>query len=387
MPSRLCPHNLQIGRIDAGLGLGKVDSISNVGGIARISHIIGRERARAGRALHIDGGDCFQGAPVFNFFSGEAEIRALSAMGVDAMLIANHEFDAGANNLMVQLQQWATFPALAANYKLEDASQPGASPLEPVFDPFQVFDANGLRVAVIGMANLSSLSSIFDSPNRLGITPLPTAQIAQAYIDLLRPSVDLIVMVSHLGLEHDEDMIQNTTGIDVVLGGHNHIVLQPPKKVRDCSERFDEATGSFYIDVDGPVSGEKLKRYCKPREVVLAHSGAFAKYVGRLDLVLSNAQKDLPARRAATTRSMASRSSRRTSRSFRSTRTSPRIRSSPRCSSPTRSTSMPSPTSTCSSATRPTARAVRRRRAATRRSATWSLRACGCASASRRISR
>ncbi|MBL9024934.1 MAG: bifunctional metallophosphatase/5'-nucleotidase [Myxococcales bacterium] len=292
--SRLFPYNLQIGQVDAGLGLGEVNTIANVGGIARMSHIIGRERARSGRVLHIDGGDCFQGAPVFNFFYGEAEIRSLSAMGADAMLIANHEFDSGARNLGVQLQKWATFPALAANYQLEDPTMPGASPLGTVFEPYQVFDAQGLRVAVIGMANLSSLSSIFDAPNRLGITPLNTTQIAQAYVDLLRPSVDVIVMISHLGLENDEEMIETTTGIDVVLGGHNHIVLQPPKKVRDCSQLFDEEKQSYYIEVDGPTSGEKLRRYCKPRDVVLAHSGAFAKFVGRLDLVVTNDERDLP---------------------------------------------------------------------------------------------
>jgi 5'-nucleotidase / UDP-sugar diphosphatase len=292
--SRLFPYNLQIGQVDAGLGLGEVNTIANVGGIARISHIIGRERARAGRSLHIDGGDCFQGAPVFNFFYGEAEIRSLSAMGADAMLIANHEFDTGAKNLGIQLQKWATFPALAANYQLEDPTMPGASPLGTVFEPFQVFDANGLRVAVIGMANLSSLTSIFDAPNRLGITPLNTTETAQAYIDLLRPSVDVIVMISHLGLENDEEMIETTTGIDVVLGGHNHIVLQPPKRVRDCSERFDEEAQSYYIELAGPEPDKKVRRYCKPRDVVLAHSGAFAKYVGRLDLVVTNDERDLP---------------------------------------------------------------------------------------------
>ena len=45
---------------------------------------VGRERARSGRFLHLDGGDCFQGAPVFNFYRGEAEIRALSACSVRA---------------------------------------------------------------------------------------------------------------------------------------------------------------------------------------------------------------------------------------------------------------------------------------------------------------
>ncbi len=293
--SRLFPYNFQIGQVDAGLGLGEVDSITNVGGVARISHIIGRERARSGRVLHIDGGDCFQGAPVFNFFAGEAEIKSLSSMGVDAMLIANHEFDTGARNLGTQLQKWANFPALAANYQLEDPSMPGASPLGTVFKPFEVYDAEGLRVAVIGLGNLSSLTSIFDSPNRLGITPLNTTQITQAYVDLLRPSVDVVVIVSHLGLDKDEDLIETTTGIDIVLGGHNHIVLQPPKTMRDCSRNFDEDKNSYYVEVAGPDSGEMMRRYCKPRPVTLAHSGAFAKYVGRLDLVLTDDPNDLPA--------------------------------------------------------------------------------------------
>lgn len=297
--SRLFPYNLQIGQVDAGLGLGAVTSIANVGGAARISHIIGRERARASRVLHLDGGDCFQGAPIFNYYAGEAEIRALSAMGVDAMIVANHEFDRGALNLGIQLQNWANYPALAANYLLEDPSMPGNSPLGTVLQPFATFNLENLKVAVIGMGNLSSITSIFEAPNRLGITPLNTIEVAQFYVDLLRPVVDVIVFVTHLGLEVDERMIANTEGIDVVLGGHNHIVLQPPKRVRDCSANVDE-DGRNYIELLSPDDGNpgqpptRVRRYCKPRDVVLAHSGAFAKYVGRLDLVMSNQKDDFP---------------------------------------------------------------------------------------------
>jgi 5'-nucleotidase len=296
MHSRIFPYNFQVGQVDAGLGLGTSGAVVNVGGAARVSHIIGRERARSSRVLHLDGGDCFQGAPVFNFFAGEAEMKTLTAMGADAMIVANHEFDRGALNLARQIQNNASFPVLAANYRLEDPSQPGASPLATVIEPFTTFDLEGLKVGVIGMGNLSSVTSIFDQPNRLGITPLNTTEVAQFYVDLLRPMVDVVVFVTHLGLEYDERMIETTTGIDIVLGGHNHIVLQPPKRVRDCSRYFDEAKQSYYIELDSPNAGEdKVRRYCRPRDVVLAHSGAFAKYVGRLDLVLSNDPHDFEA--------------------------------------------------------------------------------------------
>jgi 5'-nucleotidase len=170
--------------------------------------------------------------------------------------------------------------------------------------------------------------------------------------------VDLVVLVTHLGLDVDQRMIASTTGIDVVLGGHNHIVLQPPKRVADCnqhSETTADGKEKHFILQDPPDAGEqatcstnadcasnqacfgtqgakdigngacgcrhdadcgsnsycegspdhgasaysnapvcKVKRYCTPRDVVLAHSGAFAKFVGRVDLVVSNDKADLP---------------------------------------------------------------------------------------------
>jgi 5'-nucleotidase len=317
--SRLFPYNLQLGQVDAGLGLGQSGQTVDIGGAARVSYIVGRERARAERVLHLDGGDCFQGAPIFNFFSGEAEMRAMGAMGTDAMIVANHEFDRGAYNLGRQLQNWAAFPVLAANYQFADSKQAGAAPLGSIIKPYTVFTLDGLRVGVVGMGNLSTLTSLYDSPNSFGIMPLNTTEVAQFYVDLIRPTVDVVVLVTHLGLDYDQRMIETTTGIDVVLGGHNHIVLQPPKIMKDCSTYYDEQAKSYFISLVGPqpVNGQyclsdadcesgfcdltnnpgqgscKVKRYCRPRDVILAHSGAFAKYVGRLDLVLSNDPKDM----------------------------------------------------------------------------------------------
>jgi 2',3'-cyclic-nucleotide 2'-phosphodiesterase (5'-nucleotidase family) len=358
--SRLFPYDFEVGQTDSGLGLGPVNAVVTIGGAAETSYLVGRERARSSRVLHLDGGDCFDGAPIYNFFNGEPEVRAESLMGTDAMVAGNHDFDKGALNLGIQLQRWANFPVLAANY-LFDAS----SPLGAIVQPFAVFDVDDLKVGVIGMGNLSSLGAIFNQPNRLGITPLDTTEVAQFYTDLLRPQVDVIVVLSHLGIELDEQMIQSTSGIDIVLGAHNHIVLQPPKQLQDCSLYGDpgpEGTVRNFIALDGPAPQSpsscttntdcpahtvcygsavdlaagngacgcstdadcgyngfcfgstlpdatgtpgstqdesniapicKIKRYCSPRNVVLAHSGAFTKYVGRLDFIFSNDPKDL----------------------------------------------------------------------------------------------
>ncbi|MGH7281555.1 MAG: hypothetical protein ACRELY_08540, partial [Polyangiaceae bacterium] len=73
--SRLFPYNLDILQIDSTLGLGTIGTVANVGGVARLSYVLGRERARADRVLHLDSGDVFEGAPIFNFFSCEPEVR------------------------------------------------------------------------------------------------------------------------------------------------------------------------------------------------------------------------------------------------------------------------------------------------------------------------
>src|SRR5262249_32808184 len=154
----LLPYDLLITQVDGDLGLGTTGDVKNVGGVGRLGYILGRERARADRVLHLDSGDCFQGAPIFNFYSGEPEVRSVSDLGTDAQVLGNHEFDRGAINVARQYQRWANFPLLAANYKFEDPDVPNYTLIGSVTRPFTVFDREGLKVAVIGMANISTLT-------------------------------------------------------------------------------------------------------------------------------------------------------------------------------------------------------------------------------------
>jgi 5'-nucleotidase len=321
--SRLFPYNQTVSVTDQALGLDQ--SKAPFGGAARMNWLIQRERAHADRVLHLDSGDCFQGAPIFNFFSGEAETRALAHTGVDGVVIGNHEFDRGAGNLVTQYSRWATFPVLAANYQLDDPTTPGSAGLSRITRPYHIYDVRGLKVGVIGFGNLSSITSVFDQPNRAGITPLNTTEVAQFYIDMLRAqNVDLIVGVSHLGLDDDVHTINRTSGLDVMLGGHLHIVLNPSQVAIDCLP--EDADGNHFIPVldcatdqrgctqtacnaaagdccdasgvcppEGSAGGRAWRlrpgyraRACHPRPVVLQHSGAFMKYLGRLDLVLTD---------------------------------------------------------------------------------------------------
>ena len=331
--SRLFPYDQQVNVTDQNLGLAPENA--PFGGAARMAWLIQRERRRADRSLHLDSGDCVQGAPIFNFFQGEAEVRALAQTGVDAVVIGNHEFDRGALNFARQFSRWSTFQVLAANYLFDDPTTPGSAELGRLARPYVFFNLRGLRVAVVGLGNLSSLTSIFDQPNRPGITALNTVETAQFYVDQVRSfGADVVVVVSHVGLEDDIRMLERTTGVDVGLGGHLHVVLNPTQEVTDC--RATDANGDHFIpqladsrerttpcgpsdccDPSGVCAPAGDVRYwrlapgyrarrCEPRRVLLQHSGAFMKYLGRLDLVFSRdaarIRPDAPGRVAAADR-------------------------------------------------------------------------------------
>ncbi|MFP2925366.1 bifunctional metallophosphatase/5'-nucleotidase [Pyxidicoccus sp. 3LG] len=297
--SRLIPYDFAPLRTDQDLGL--VPEAGPFGGATRMGALLKREREKGERVMHVDSGDCFQGAPIFNLNTGEVEFKFLSQARLDAAVVGNHEFDAGALNFTQRARDNATFPLLAANYLWSDWRQVGSNQTALETEPYVIRNIKGVRVGVIGMANISSLNSIVEGGNSLQATPLEQNEVVRAYVQLLRPVTDLIIIVSHLGLTEDQDVIQGyeayyeygraksfiqrakepwqvlewfgpegddksvvrllipgVSGVDVVFGGHLHVVLNPPQLLTDPSGR----------------------------RVVLTHSGAFAKYVGRLELVV-----------------------------------------------------------------------------------------------------
>ena len=313
--SRLLPYALDVGETDESLGLDPESP--TVGGAARATAIIKSIRASGGRVVHVDTGDVFQGAPIFNLFKGEVEFKWFNMIGVDAFAVGNHEFDAGIDNFVLQATQFGRFPMINANYGLEDPNVDGASQLATIAKPFVIINAQGLKIGIIGLGSLSSIVSMYEGGNSLGITPMDSVQATQFYIDFLRPQVDVVMAASHLGLRGqkkmtrgsddqvddcegpncleqtssscsvvhrligDEELIRHTEGLDLVLGGHLHIVINPPEQVTECDP--DPACAGL------PFYEELMRRGCQnrraPRKVPLMHSGAFLKFVGQLDVV------------------------------------------------------------------------------------------------------
>ena len=258
---------------------------ANVGGLSRMATIVKRERARAPRSLHLDSGDMFQGAPIFNLFNGESEVLAMGRLGVQGMALGNHEFDKGAVMLGLQLMNnGPNFPILAANYEWSDPDDQRNPKLGRFINPMQIYNVQGVRIGVIGLGNISSLNSSVEGDNSLGLRARDSKQAVKDLVKVLRPQVDLLVLLSHLGPDDDAAVsrevqeeteannlsddpnaaaIGDINGIDLVLGGHLHVVYNPPVDLAHYNDQ-------------GVFTGH----------TVIVNSGAFAKFVGTLDMIV-----------------------------------------------------------------------------------------------------
>jgi 5'-nucleotidase/UDP-sugar diphosphatase len=203
--SRLLPYDLVPIKTDQDLGL--LAEAPPYGGVARMAALINRERANSDRVIHLDSGDQFEGAPIFNLSSGEPEIRWMSLIKPDAVVIGNHEFDRGARNFAEQYLKWGSYPLLAANYVFSNTNDPISNQLGSITRPYTILNEKGLRVGVIGLGNISSLNSIVEGGNSLQIEPIEQNEAMRAWVAFIKPQVDLVVIVSHAGLTEDQQLV------------------------------------------------------------------------------------------------------------------------------------------------------------------------------------
>ena len=83
-------------------------------GLARIATYFNSERARSSKVLALDAGDCVSGTPVSILFQGRPIFEVMTAVGYDAVVLGNHEFDHGWREILAY-RDIADFPLLSAN--------------------------------------------------------------------------------------------------------------------------------------------------------------------------------------------------------------------------------------------------------------------------------
>ena len=199
------------------------------GGVSRRATLVKRIRKENPNTLLIDAGDVMQGTPYFNFYKGEVEYKAMSAIGYDAGTVGNHEFDNGVDALAAAMK-FATFDLVSSNYDVKGTA------LEPFIKPYVVKTVGGIRVGLFGLG--ISPASLITPENFKGVTYNDPVIVARNMVKALRDErCNLIVCMSHLGYYEtpgrrnsvgDTQVAAQVDGIDFIAGGHTHTFMKEP---------------------------------------------------------------------------------------------------------------------------------------------------------------
>ncbi len=209
------------------------DRNAGKGGVARRATLVKRVRQENPNTLLVDAGDVFQGTPYFNFYRGEVEYKAMSAIGYDVGTLGNHEFDNGVDALAAALK-FATFEVVSANYDVK------GTVLEGRVKPYVVKTLAGIKVGLFGLG--ISPVALITPANFKGITYNDPVVSARAVVKTLREKEGcaLVVCMSHRGYyengERGDSLVASQVdGIDFIASGHTHTFMeQPVKQKQPC---------------------------------------------------------------------------------------------------------------------------------------------------------
>ena len=187
------------------------------GGTARLITAIAEARNANENVILVDGGDQFQGTLFYTYYKGKMTAEFMNQLGYDAMTVGNHEFDDGPE-VLGEFVGAVEFPILMSN---ADISQ------EPLLaDAIQkstTIEVGGETIGLIGLTPEDTDELASPGPN---VTFSDPSEAVQAEVDALTAEgVNKIVVLSHSGYSVDQRVAENTTGVDVIVGGHTNTLL------------------------------------------------------------------------------------------------------------------------------------------------------------------
>jgi len=207
-----------------------------IGGFARLATAVDEIRENKMRegepVLLFDAGDFLGGGPFawLALNGSAAELTIMQEMGYDAVTIGNHEYDYGPDVLAQYLLK-AGYPeahqetlVLASNTKAPSDHPLAARSLYRNTGMFEL--ENGLKVGGFGLIGKDAVLVIGETGDVQFLDQHEAAR--QAVDELKEQGADVIVAISHSGVDEDRELAQDVPGIDVIVGGHCHTALYEP---------------------------------------------------------------------------------------------------------------------------------------------------------------
>jgi sulfur-oxidizing protein SoxB len=228
-----------------------------VGGFAHLATLVKQVRAQRPGALLLDGGDNWQGSATALWTRAQDMIDVSKLLGVD-MMTGHWEFTYGAERVkeVIAKDFAGKIEFIAQNVRTTDFG-------DPVFKPYVMREVNGVPIAIIGQA-----FPYTPIANPRHFVPEWTFGIQEEGLqkvvdDAARKGAQVVVLLSHNGMDVDLKLASRVTGIDVILGGHTHDAVPDPVAVKNARGTTlvtnAGCNGKFLAVIDLEVRGGKLK--------------------------------------------------------------------------------------------------------------------------------
>lgn len=227
------------------------------GGSARLVTAVAETRARSNNSILVDGGDQFQGTLFYTYYKGTLAAEMMNKLGYDGMTVGNHEFDDGPEVLRGFMDA-VDFPVLMSNADVTKEAF-----LADALKKSVIIERGGEKIGMIGLTpeDTDELASPGDN-----ITFSDPVAAVQGEVDALTAQgVNKIIVLSHSGFGVDKRVAAETTGVDVIVGGHSNTFL---------SNTSDRAEGPYPTMVGSTA---------------LVSAYAYGKFLGELNVTFNDA--------------------------------------------------------------------------------------------------
>jgi sulfur-oxidizing protein SoxB len=208
-----------------------------MGGFAHLATLIKqiKQASPHGNFLLLDGGDTWQGSATSLWTQGADMLAVCNLLGVNVMT-GHWEFTYGSAQVLANIRDFKG-EFVAQNVSLtEEAQFASGAESDAVFKPYIIKEFNNARIAIIGQAYPYTPIA---NPKRL----IPDWQFGiqeqrlQKTVDEIRQkkSANVIILLSHNGMDVDLKLAARVSGIDVILGGHTHDAIPKPVWIANSS--------------------------------------------------------------------------------------------------------------------------------------------------------
>ena len=200
------------------------DMHANIDMFPRFATMVDSLRAVYPDLLLFSAGDNRTGNPVNDQYNpvNYPMIELMNRTGFDLCTVGNHEWDANIDNLRNDIGR-AKFPFLCANL---------VAPANVNLDikPFVTMEHQGVKMAVIGMIEVRHDGIPGAHPDNLRAVSFKRPDVVLPDYKYLRKDNDVVILLSHCGLEDDMELAEANPWVDAIIGGHTHTLIEKPSE-------------------------------------------------------------------------------------------------------------------------------------------------------------